>query len=135
MFLQLLPLLARLLLSAIFLASGFMKLAAPASAMAGIARLHLPMPAQLAWLIAVVIELGGGIFVLLGYRTRPAALLLALFCVVTGFAVHYHPGNQDQMNQFMKNLAIAGGFLQLAATGPGRFVLAAAGRKAASRRG
>jgi putative oxidoreductase len=126
-------LLARVLLSAIFLWSGGMKLMMPVTAMAAISQLHLPMPAQLAWLISVVIEVGGGLCVLLGYRTRPAALALALFCVVTGIAVHYHPGNRDQMIQLMKNLAIAGGMLQLAATGPGGYVFGGARQKAVKR--
>ncbi len=124
MFVQITALLARVLLSAIFLISGTLKLIMPTAAIASIAKLHMPLPAQLAWLVAVLIELGGGLCVLLGYRTRPASIMLAGFCIVTGLLVHYHPGSQDQMTHFMKDLAIAGGFLQLAATGPGRFVLA-----------
>ena len=129
MFVQIMALLARILLSVFFIFSGTLKLAMPTAAIASIARLHLPLPAQLAWLVAVVVELGGGLCVLLGYRTRPAAIMLAAFCVVIALAMHYHRGNQEQMDQFMRYLVMAGGFLQLAATGPGRFVLAG-GRKA-----
>lgn len=129
MFLQIMALLARILLSVYFVVSGTLKLTMPTAAIASIARLHLPLPAQLAWLVAVLLELGGGLCVLLGYRTRPAAIALGSFCIVTGLLVHYHPGNAEQMADFMRYLAMAGGFLQLAVTGPGRFVLAG-GRKA-----
>ena len=115
-------LLARILLSAIFIQAGYNKLVGPAASTAYIAKLGLPMP-QAAWAVAVAVELGGGLLILLGYRTRVVALVLAAFCVASGIAAHYHPGDTGQMIHFMKNLAIAGGFLQLAATGHGRYAL------------
>ena len=115
-------LLARILLSAIFIQAGYNKLVGPAASTAYIAKLGLPMP-QAAWAVAVAVELGGGLLILLGYRTRVVALVLAAFCVASGIAAHYHPGDTGQMIHFMKNLAIAGGFLQLAATGQGRYAL------------
>jgi putative oxidoreductase len=115
-------LLARVLLSAIFIQAGFHKLMGPVSSMASIAKLGLPMP-QAGWVVAVAVELGGGLLILLGFRVRLVALALAAFCVATGLAAHYHPADAGQMIHFMKNLAIAGGFLQLAATGPGRFAI------------
>ena len=115
-------LLARVLLSAIFLQAGFNKLMGPVSSIAYIAKLGLPVP-QATWALTVAVELIGGLMILVGFRTRLAAPILAVFCVVTAFAAHYHPGDTGQMIHFMKNLAIAGGFLQLAATGPGRYAI------------
>ena len=115
-------LLARVLLSAIFIQAGFHKLTAYASMVPYFAKLGLPMP-QAAWLVAVAIELGGGLLILAGFRTRLVAPVMAAFCVATAFIAHYHPDDTANMIQFMKNLAIAGGFLQLAATGPGRYAI------------
>lgn len=115
-------LLARALLSAIFLRSGYGKLMAPDATLHTIARDGFPLPAA-AYVVAVCVELGGGAMVLLGYRTRWAAGVLAAYCLVTAFQVHLHPGDAGQMINFWKNVAIAGGFLQLLATGPGRFSL------------
>jgi putative oxidoreductase len=115
-------LLGRLLLSAIFIQAGYHKLLGVAATTAYIAKLGLPLPHITVW-VTIAIELGGGLAVLLGFRARWAALVLAVFCVASGFAAHYHPEDTGQMIHFMKNLAIAGGFLQLAAFGAGRFAL------------
>ncbi len=115
-------LVSRVLLSAIFIQAGFHKLTAYASMVPYFAKLGLPMP-QVAWLVAVAVELGGGLLILAGFRTRLVAPVMAAFCVATAFIAHYHPDDTTNMIQFMKNLAIAGGFLQLAATGPGRYAI------------
>jgi putative oxidoreductase len=115
-------LLARILLSAIFLRAGYGKLMAPSASMAMIAHNGFPVP-EAAYVVAVGVELGGGALVLLGYHARWAAAVLAAFCLVTAFQVHWHPNDPGQMINFWKNVAIAGGFLQLAATGPGRLSL------------
>jgi putative oxidoreductase len=72
-----------------------------------------------------VIEVGGAILLIVGWKTRWAAWLLALFTVIATFAAHrfweFEPAQQvGQMNNFLKNLAIIGGLLFLAAAGPGR---------------
>jgi putative oxidoreductase len=113
-------LLARLLMSAIFIQAGFHKLTAYSTMVPYFAKLNLPMP-QAAWAVAVAVELGGGLLILAGFRTRLVAPAMAAFCVATAFIAHYHPGDTNNMIHFMKNLAMAGGFLQLAVTGPGRF--------------
>jgi putative oxidoreductase len=68
----------------------------------------------------IALELGGGIAILLGVLTRLTALALAGFCVLSGVIFH---GGDDPMQQIllMKNLAMAGGFLVLAARGAGAF--------------
>ncbi|MEY4951825.1 MAG: hypothetical protein RL299_249 [Pseudomonadota bacterium] len=117
-----LALLARVLLATIFVLSGAAKLADPASTAAYVASAGLPAPQLAAW-GAALLELLGGLAVLSGYRARPAALALALFSVLAAAFFHNQLADQNQMIHFMKNLAIAGGLLQLAITGPGRFAL------------
>jgi len=79
---------------------------------------------------ALGIELLGGLAVLVGWQTRWAALALALFAVVAAVLYHYVPAlglegyeRMGQILNFQKNLAIAGGFLVLAAFGAGRYSL------------
>ena len=108
----------RVLLAAIFIQGGFGKLMSMEGSIAYITSAGLPAPMAAYW-VAVIVELGGGLAILLGFQTFLASLALALFCLVTGFAVHLQPGNAGQMISFWKNVAIAGGFLQLAANGAG----------------
>ena len=108
----------RLLLSAIFLISGFGKLAAPAATKAYIASGGLPFP-DLAYLAAVFVEVGFGLALLAGYRARTVAAVMAAFTLVTAFAFHFNPGDQNQFIHFLKNLSIVGGLLQVVAFGGG----------------
>ena len=116
-------LVGRILLALVFLVAGWRKLMALAGTAGYFAKLGLPMPEVLAW-VAIVIELGGAILLIVGWQTRFAALLLALFTVIAAFAAHrfweFDAAQQaNQMNHFLKNLAIVGGMIILAATGPG----------------
>ncbi|MDB5971010.1 MAG: LysR family transcriptional regulator [Hydrocarboniphaga sp.] len=104
----------RVMLSLLFLAAGFGKLAAPAATKGYIASVGLPAP-DLAYLIAVVVEVGFGLALLVGFRTRIVAAVLAAFSLVTAVVFHNHFADQNQMIHFLKNLAIAGGLIQLAA--------------------
>lgn len=113
-------LIGRILLSAIFILSGFSKLAAPAMMIGYIGSVGLPFP-PLALALAVIIEIGGGIALIAGYRTRAVAAVLALFSVMTALAFHNALGDQNQFIHFFKNIAMAGGLLQVVAFGAGRF--------------
>jgi putative oxidoreductase len=113
-------LLGRVLMAAIFLWAGYGKAMAPSATIGTFAHLGLPAPG-LAYVVALTVEIGGGLLILAGLKARPAALILAVWCVATALTAHYHPGVREQMINFMKNLCMAGGFLQLAAFGPGRF--------------
>ena len=73
--------------------------------------------------LVLLAEAGGGLCVLLGLFTRYAAIVLAGFCVLAAIFFHWHPDDQMQMINFMKNITIAGGFLVLAGAGPGEFAL------------
>ena len=110
----------RLLLAAIFLISGFGKLTAAAGTIGYIAQAGLPAP-TLAYAVALIVELGGGALLVLGYRTRLVAAALALFSLVTAFAFHASFGDQNQTIHLLKNIAIAGGLLQVVAFGAGSF--------------
>ncbi|OHV79627.1 DoxX family protein [Ensifer sp. LCM 4579] len=117
-----LALLGRLLLAAIFITSGVEKLADPSGTVAYIASANLPLP-WAGYAIAVVVELGGSILLVVGYLTRPAALALAIFTLASALGFHMHFADQNQTIHFMKNLAITGGFLQIVAFGAGGFSL------------
>lgn len=112
----------RLLIATIFLLSGANKVIAPTATLAYIAAAGLPLP-PLAYAIAVAVEIGGGALLVLGLRTRPAALVLAGFTIAAGIGFHHNFADQNQLIHFLKNLAITGGLLQVAAFGAGRFAL------------
>jgi len=117
-----LALVGRILIAAIFLLSGVSKVTQPAATIGYIASAGLPIP-SLAFAGAVLAELGGGIALVLGYRTRLVALALALFSILAALAFHSSLSDQNQFIHFFKNLAMAGGLLQVAALGAGRFSL------------
>lgn len=115
-------LIGRVLLSTIFILSGFSKLAAPAMMVGYISSVGLPLP-QVALVIAILVEIGGGIALIAGYRARAVAAVLAVFSVATALAFHNALGDQNQFIHFFKNIAMAGGLLQVVAFGAGRFSL------------
>ena len=109
----------RFLMSAIFIQAGILKAMAPAATTAYFAKDGLPVPGA-AYAVALLVEIGGGILFLLGWRARLMALILAVWCIATAMVAHYHPENREQMINFMKNICMAGGFLQVVAFGAGR---------------
>ncbi len=124
-------LIARVLMSIIFIVAGFTKLTDIQQPIGMITQAGLPAAVILAWLTAIF-EVVAGIAILIGFQTKIAAYLLALFCLVAGFLFHFGPiavpGFSDGANallsmfnqiMLMKNLAIAGGFIVLAVHGPG----------------
>ena len=115
-------LVGRVLLSAIYLLSGLSKVAAPAATIGYISSAGLPF-APLGLAIAVAVEVLGGAALIAGYRTRFVAAVLAIFTVATALAFHNHLADQDQFIHFFKNIAMAGGLLQVVAFGAGRFSL------------
>lgn len=112
----------RIAIAAIFILSGASKLAAPAGTMGYIASAGLPLP-TVAYAIAVAVELLGGIALILGYRTRVVAAALAIFSVAAAIGFHHQLADQNQFIHFFKNIAIAGGLLQIVALGAGRVAL------------
>jgi len=108
----------RVLMSIIFLLSGFQKLTKFSGTAVYMASQGLPVP-DLAALVAIVVECIGGLFVLVGFQTRVVGLVLAVWCIATALVAHTNFSDANQMIHFLKNLAMAGGFLQLAAFGGG----------------
>lgn len=115
-------LVGRVLLSAIFVLSGLSKISAPAGMIGYIESIGLPFP-TLALAIAILVEVVGGAALVLGYRARLVAAGLAAFSVATALAFHFQLGDQNQFIHFFKNIAMAGGLLQVVAFGAGRFSL------------
>lgn len=113
-------LVARIFLAALFIIAGLGKLADPAGTIGYIASVGLPLP-SVAYGGAAALEVLGGLAVLVGFKTRLAALAIAGFSLVSAGIFHNQLGDQIQFVMFMKNVAIAGGFLLLAAFGPGRY--------------
>lgn len=111
---RLLNLAARILLAHIFVVSGYGKIAGYAGTQAYMA--SKGMPGELLPLV-ILLELGGGIAIVMGFMTRWTALALAVFCVLSGLLFHFDLANQGQTINLMKNFAMAGGFLLLAQTG------------------
>jgi putative oxidoreductase len=80
------------------------------------------IPAILAWPV-VLFEIAAGVALIAGLQTRIVALALAGFCVASGVLYHFDLGDQMQMTQLLKNLALAGGYIALAMAGPGALSL------------
>lgn len=121
------PLLGRILLALLFIPAGFNKIGGFSGTAGYIASKGLPLP-EVGAVIAIVVELGVGIALLVGFKTRYAALILALFTLAASVFFHNFwamPAEQVMMQQlmFMKNLAIVGGLLFVAAFGAGPFSL------------
>lgn len=116
------PFVGRLLLGAIFLISVLGKIQAPAGTIGYIASAGLPFP-QIGYALAVLIELVGGLALLVGFRTRIAAGALAIFSLAAAAGFHSNLADMNQFIHFFKNVAIAGGLLQVVAFGAGAFSL------------
>ena len=117
------PLAGRILIALIFILSGFGKITGFDGTVGYIASKGLPMASVVAAL-TILVELGGGLAVAVGFMTRWAALTLAVFSVLAGVIFHAYwgvPANQvmGQQINFWKNISIGGGFLVLAAFGAG----------------
>jgi len=113
-----LPLIGRVGIASIFILSGISKIAAPAATIGYIESVGLPLP-QLSLGLAILIELIGGVALVAGYRTRAVAAVLTIFSIVTALIFHSTFGDQNQFIHFFKNVAIAGGLLNVVAYGAG----------------
>ncbi|MBS1155372.1 MAG: putative oxidoreductase [Proteobacteria bacterium] len=117
------PLAGRILLALIFVMSGLNKFTGLAGTAGYIASKGLPMPQVLA-IAAAVVELVGGVLLIVGWKARWAALALFVFTAIAALLFHNFwavppEQTQNQMIHFMKNLAIMGGLLYVVAYGGG----------------
>ena len=129
------PLVGRLLIAAIFVLSGFGKITGFEGTVGYIASKGLPLP-QLGAIAAIIVELGGGILVILGWKTRWAAAAMLIFTVAAALIFHNFwaaapDAAQNQMIHFMKNVCMAGGLLYVVVFGGGP--LSVDGKSAGSR--
>ncbi len=113
----LLALAARALMAFIFIVAGYGKIAGYAGTQGYMESMGVP-GAMLP--LVILVELGGGLALLVGFQTRLVAAALAGFSIISG--ILFHGGSADQMQQimFMKNLAMAGGLLAFVRTGAGK---------------
>ncbi len=111
-------LIARLLLAHIFVLAGVGKITGYAGTQGYMESMGVPgalLP------LVILLELGGGLALIIGLLTRWVALALAAFCVASALIFHMNWSEQTQMIMFMKNVALAGGFLLLYVQGAGAF--------------
>jgi len=113
-----LPLIGRLLIAAPFLLSGVGKIAAYDRVVGMITAAGLPL-APLGWVIAIVVEIGGGLLMIAGFRARIAAFVLAAFTLAAAVFFHRNFSDPNQMIHFLKNMVIIGGLLNIAYFGAG----------------
>jgi putative oxidoreductase len=116
-----LPFVGRLLIGLPFMMSGVSKIMAYDATTAFIRSSTLPLPAPLAYVGAIAVEVGCGLLIVLGYQTRIVAAIFALFCLTTALFFHAHFSDPNQTFHFIKNLVMAGGLLQIVAYGAGAF--------------
>ena len=112
--------LGRVLIAAIFLLAGISKISGYEATQSYMSAMGVPgslLPAVIAF------EIVAALAIIVGFKTRIVASVLAGFCIVTAAVFHGNLGDQMQFILFMKNIAIAGGFLFLVVNGPGAFAL------------
>ena len=115
----------RILLALIFITSGWGKIAGFDGTVGYIASKGLPLP-QAGAILAILVELGGGLLLAIGFKARWAGLVLAIFTLAAGILFHdfWNADAAAKMGQsinFWKNVSIAGGMLMVFAFGPGAY--------------
>lgn len=125
---NLLLLVARILIAALFVPAGISTLSNISGSASYFAGLGFPLPTLVALGVGLL-ELGGGALVLLGFQTRAVSLLLAAFALAAGFIGHYGQGGDNPAMAFMhqqalmKDIATSGGLIALSVAGAGAISL------------
>ena len=114
---------ARVLMASLFLVFGVRTIRVFEASVASFARLGFPVPTA-ATVLSIVVQLGAGLLLVLGWKARPAAWVLILYVIIATGAAHrfweFDAGQHlAQLTNFYKNLAIMGGLMLLGVTGPG----------------
>ncbi|MDX2314860.1 MAG: DoxX family protein [Gammaproteobacteria bacterium] len=110
----------RVLLALMFVVAGYGKIGGYEGTQGYIEAMGVP---GMVLPLVIVLELGGGLAIIAGWQTRIVAVLLAGFCLVAAIIFHLDFADPMESILFMKNLSVAGGFLLLAAYGPGALAL------------
>lgn len=116
------PLLGRILLALIFIMAGVGKIMDPVGTQAYMASVGMH-PTLSLMIGAIIVEIGGGLSLILGCKARLGASALFLFLIPTTLLFHINFADKMQMILFLKNLGIMGGLLMVASFGPGPFSL------------
>ncbi len=113
-------LLARILISALFLINGIFKITNYDGTLDWMEGYGVP---GVLLIPAIILEILGPILIIIGYQTKITAAFLSLFCLATAVIFHNDFSNQMQLTSFLKNIALAGGFLFLVINGSKKFSL------------
>ena len=111
---NILDLVARILISALFLLNGVFKISNYDGTIDWMEGFGIP---GILIIPAIILEIAGPVLIVIGYKTKFAAGLLSLFCIATAFIFHNDFADQMQFTSFLKNIALAGGFLILFVNG------------------
>ena len=111
---NILDLIGRIFISGIFLLSGFNKIGNYEGTIGWMESFDIP---GFLLIPAIILEIVAPILIIIGYQTKVAAAALSLFCIATAIVFHNNLGDQMQFIAFMKNIALAGGFLFLVVNG------------------
>ena len=117
---NILDLIGRILISALFLLNGIFKISNYDGTIGWMESFGMP---EILLIPAIILEIAGPVLIIIGYKTKLAAGLLSLFCIATAFIFHNDFTNQMQLTSFLKNIALAGGFLILFVNGAKGFSL------------
>ena len=117
---NILDLLARILISTIFLLSGVNKISNYEGAIVWMESMGMP---GIFLIPAIILEIAGPILIIIGYKVKISAALLSMFCVTTAVIFHNNFSDQMQLMSFLKNIGLAGGFLFLFINGAKNFSL------------
>ena len=117
---NILDLVARILISALFLLNGVFKISNYEGTIEWMEGFGIP---ELLIIPAIILEIVGPIFIILGYKAKIAAGLISLFCIATAVIFHNDFSDQMQLGSFLKNVALAGGFLFIFINGTKDFSL------------
>ena len=112
-------LIGRILICFIFLYSGINKILHFSANLPSLTAHGIPY-VKVALVVAIVIEVGGALMLILGYQARLFSLAIFIYLAIVSFLYHIDFSNQQQTVQLLKNLAIMGGLLYIAACGTGR---------------
>ena len=117
---NILDLIGRIFISLVFLSSGFNKIGNYEGTIGWMESFGMP---GIFLIPAIILEVGAPILIIIGYKVKISAALLSLFCIATAVIFHNDFSNQMQFISFMKNIALAGGFLFLVVNGAKDFSL------------
>ena len=117
---KVLDLIGRIFISGIFLLSGFNKIGNYDGTVGWMESFGLP---GFLLIPAIILEIVAPILIIIGYQTKVVAALLSLFCIATAIIFHNDFSNQMQLTAFLKNIALAGGFMFLTVHGVKNFSL------------